>query len=370
MESFLDQVFLGNTVRAWGIAIGIFILGFIIAKIVKVVIVKRIHAYTDRSKSTFDDLIVLIIEKALLPLAYIYSFYAGLRYLTMPPRATRIIHVAILAITIFFIIRAISAVLSYFFMRFAKARTGSDNGARQAKGILAIVQLILWLLGIVFLIDNLGYDITTIVAGLGIGGIAIALAAQTVLGDLFSYLVIFFDKPFEIGDFITVDDKMGTIEYVGIKSTKMRALSGEQIILSNTDLTNSRIQNYKRMYTRRVVFTFRVSYETSAEKLKVIPQIVSEIIRKEEKAVLDRVHFVKFNDSSLDFEAVYIVQSADFNLHMDIQQRINLAIFEAFLEQDIRFAYNTQRLLIDGGETEDASESRSQVFRGRNASQD
>jgi small-conductance mechanosensitive channel len=349
MNSFLDYIFFGNTVRNWGIALGILVIGFILAKLIRIIVVSRIRKLSEKSKTTFDDLIVVIIDKALLPLAFVYSFYAGFRYLTMPPRVTRIIHVAILAVTIFFIVRAISAVISYFFLRYSKARTGSDSHAPQAKGILAIVQMILWLLAVVFLIDNLGYDITTIVAGLGIGGIAIALAAQTILGDLFSYLVIFFDKPFEIGDFIIVGDKMGTVEYVGIKSTKIRALSGEQLILSNTDLTNSRIQNYKRMQVRRIVFSFGVEYDTKPEKLKSIPEIVKRIIQGEEKAQIDRVHFANFGDSSLNFEAVYNVLSADYNLYMDIQQRINLAIFQSFRDEDIRFAYPTQRLLFDDG---------------------
>jgi len=368
MNSFLDNIFFGNTVRNWGIALGILVIGLVLAKLIKVIVVSRIRKFSERSKSTFDDLIVVVIDKALLPLAFVYSFYAGFRYLTMPPRVTRIIHVAILVITIFFIVRAISAVISYFFFRFAKARTGSDSHARQAKGILAIIQLILWLLGIVFLIDNLGYDITTIVAGLGIGGIAIALAAQAVLGDLFSYLVIFFDKPFEIGDFITVGDKMGTVEYVGIKSTKIRALSGEQIILSNTDLTNSRIQNFKRMQIRRVVFTFRVDYDTQSEKLKAIPEMVKEFIQREDKTQFDRVHFANFGDSSLNFEAVYSVLTADFNLYMDIQQRINFAIFEAFRDQDIRFAYPTQKLLIDNGNASSDDNQQSDVFTNTRAS--
>jgi small-conductance mechanosensitive channel len=349
MNSFLDTLVFGNTVRDWAIALGISVGLFLIAKIIQRIIVSRMKKYSDTSKSKFDDLIVSIIEKAIMPLAFIYSFYAGYRYLNVHPTVTKVIHVAILVVTIFFIIRGISAFISYLFLRFAKARSGDDSQVRQAKGILALVQIILWILGVIFLIDNLGYDITTIVAGLGIGGIAIALAAQTILGDLFSYLVIFFDKPFEIGDFIIVDDKMGSVEYVGIKSTKIRALSGEQLILSNTDLTNSRIQNYKRMEKRRVEFSFGVEYETSPSKLKEIPKKVREIIEMEKLTQFDRAHFANYGDFSLNYAVVYNVLSADFNVYMDIQERINLGIFEYFQKSEISFAYPTQKLLFNAG---------------------
>jgi len=350
MDSFLNNVIFGNTVESWLVALGITLGLFLVAKVIQKIVVFRLKKLTEKTKSTFDDVIITVIDKSLIPLAFIFSFYAGYRYLVVSPQVTRIIHVAILAVVIFFIIRAISIFLNFFVMRFAKARAGDELHARQAKGILAIVQIILWLLGIIFLIDNLGYDITTIVAGLGIGGIAIALAAQTILGDLFNYLVIFFDKPFEIGDFIIVDDKMGSVEYVGIKSTKIRALSGEQIIMSNTDLTSSRIQNYKRMQKRRIEFVFKVAYENTPEKLKTIPATVRKIIESEKLTQFDRAHFGSFGDFSLDFVVVYNILSADFNVYMDIQERINLAIFESFRHDEIRFAYPTQRLYVDNGE--------------------
>jgi small-conductance mechanosensitive channel len=165
----------------------------------------------------------------------------------------------LLAVT-FFVLRIVTSFIGYSFKRALARKEKNELREKQAKGILLIVQIIIWVIGLLFLIDNLGFDITTLVAGLGIGGIAIALAAQTVLGDLFSYLVIFFDKPFEIGDFIIVEDKMGTVEYIGIKTTRLRTLGGEQLVCSNTDLTNSRVHNYKRMQERRIVFAFGVVY--------------------------------------------------------------------------------------------------------------
>ncbi len=203
----------------------------------------------------------------------------------------------------------------------------------------------MWILALVFLVNNLGYNVTTIITGLGIGGIAVALAAQAVLGDFFSYFVIFFDRPFEIGDFIIVDDKIiGAIEYIGVKTTRIRAISGEQIVCSNKDLTDSRVHNYKKMMRRRVVFSIGVIYQTTAEQMKKIPGIIKSIIESTENATFDRSHFSAFGDFSMNFETVYFIESPDYNMYMDAQQSIYLEILQAFEKEKIEFAYPTQTL--------------------------
>ncbi len=196
------------------------------------------------------------------------------------------------------------------------------------------------------MLDNLGVKISAVVAGLGIGGIAVALAAQAFLGDLFSSFAIFFDKPFEVGDFIIVGDKLGVVEYIGIKTTRLRAIGGEQLIFANHDLTNSRIHNFKKMERRRVVFNLGVIYQTSAEQLRKIPLIVKDIITKQPDVAFDRGHFASFGDFSINFEFVYFVEGADYNKYMDIQQTINLSIYEAFENERIEFAYPTQTLFV------------------------
>ena len=194
--------------------------------------------------------------------------------------------------------------------------------------------------------DNLGFDISAVIAGLGIGGIAIALAAQAILGDLFSYFVIFFDRPFEVGDFIVVGDKVGTVEYTGIKTTRIRALSGEQMVFSNTDLTNSRIHNFKKMERRRVVFSLGVIYQTTADQLEEIPKIVRGIIEKQNDTTFDRGHFKSYGDFSLNFEFVYFVIGSDYVKYMDTQQAINMEIYRTFEQKGIEFAYPTQTLFV------------------------
>jgi small-conductance mechanosensitive channel len=185
------------------------------------------------------------------------------------------------------------------------------------------------------------------VAGLGIGGIAVALAAQAILGDLFSYFVIFFDRPFEIGDFIIIGDFMGSIEHIGIKTTRIRSLGGEQLVFSNTDLTNSRIRNYKRMEKRRVVFKLGIVYQTTTSQVKEVPGIIKTAIENVQDTVFDRAHFATYGDFSLDFEVVYYVLSGDYNKYMDIQQDINFEIKEEFEKRGIEFAYPTQTLFLE-----------------------
>jgi small-conductance mechanosensitive channel len=200
-------------------------------------------------------------------------------------------------------------------------------------------------------LDNIpGVEVDTLVASLGIGGVAAALAVQNILSDLFASLSIALDQPFEIGDFIVFGGDMGTIERIGIRSTRVRSLSGEQLVISNTDLLDSRIHNYKRMAERRVVFSFGVVYETPPELLARIPGIVEEIIAQQGQTRFDRAHLKEFGDFSLNFEAVYYVLAPEYGTYMDIQQAINLALHARFEREGIEFAYPTQLVYLDGGE--------------------
>lgn len=223
-------------------------------------------------------------------------------------------------------------------------------------GVIIVLKAIVWFMGAVLLLDNLGYNVATILAGMGIGGIAIALAAQNILGDLFSYFVIFFDKPFEIGDFVNAEGKSGTVEYIGIRTTRIRSISGEEVVLSNTKLTGNALHNYKRMQRRRIAFSTGVTYQTSADQLKKIPSIMEEAVRRQETLSFDRAHLASFGDFSINFETVYFVDSADYMVHMDAQQAVLQYIFEAFEKENIQFAYPTQTLFLENQTKEQAVE--------------
>ncbi|MCU0413892.1 MAG: mechanosensitive ion channel family protein [Ignavibacteriaceae bacterium] len=347
MEEFLNQTFWGNNIQAYIIAAGILIIGVILVKILQKIVLFRLKKWAEKTETTIDDLLIKTIEKSLIPLLYYGIFYSAITSLTLHNRVSRIIEVASLFIVTFFIVRFISSTIMFSITYFIKKQERGEEKARQLRGMTVLINIFVWVIGLVFLMDNLGFDISAVIAGLGIGGIAIALAAQTILGDLFSYFVIFFDRPFEVGDFITVQDKVGTVEYTGIKTTRVRALTGEQLVFSNTDLTNSRIHNFKKMQERRVVFKLGVVYQTTAAQLEEIPKLVRGIIESHNDVRFDRGHFATFSDFSLNFEFVYFVISSEYLIYMDTQQSINLQIYKEFEKRGIEFAYPTQTLYLN-----------------------
>lgn len=209
-----------------------------------------------------------------------------------------------------------------------------------------IVLLLLWSLIVLLALGNLGVDVTALVAGLGVGGIAVALAVQNVLGDLFASLAIVLDKPFELGDFIIVDDNVGSVEHIGLKTTRVRAISGEQLIFSNADLLGARVRNFGRMYERRIVFSVGVTYSTPRTELERIPPLLQAAIEAETSVRFDRSHLSAYGTYSIDFESVYFVTSPDYGVYMDAQQRILLRVHARFEEHGIEFAFPTQTLLL------------------------
>jgi small-conductance mechanosensitive channel len=352
MNNFWQQIYFCNSIQDWVIAVGWVIVGFFILRLVRKTVLIRLKKWAAKTETTIDDLLIAGIQRSVLPMLYILILYSALNFLTIPDKITHKITSVIWVAVMFFILRIITSSVKYFiFAALQEKKEGSEARQKQARGLVIILSVTIWVLGFIFLLDNLGYNIGTLIAGLGIGGIAIALAAQTILGDLFSYFVIFFDKPFEIGDFITIDDKTGTIEYIGLKTTRLRTLGGEQLICSNKDLTNSRVHNFGRMQKRRIVFKFGVIYQTSADQLKNISTIVKKIIEGQQEVNFDRGHFVGFGDSCLNFEFVYYVLSADYTIYMDKHQDILLSIFESFEKENIEFAYPTQTLFLQSEST-------------------
>ena len=346
-QGIMERVYFENSVADYLIVIGLFLAALIAIKIFKHYILKRLKKLAEKTTTTIDDFLIRIIQKQILPLANFGAFYLSVNILSLPPFAKKIIDVIGMAVLMVFTARLALSFMSYGFDLYFTKR-GKDIAAdRSLTGILAVLKVIVWALAIVMFLDNLGFKISAIIAGLGIGGIAIALAAQAILGDLFSYFSILFDRPFEVGDFIILDDYLGTIEHIGIKTTRIRSLGGEQVILSNTDLTSSRVRNYKRMDKRRVVFKLGVTYQTSLEQLKVIPGAIEKIIKGVKGTTFDRAHFSSYGDFNLEIEVVYYVMSRDYNIYMDTQQEINFAIKKEFEAREIEFAYPTQTVFLN-----------------------
>ncbi len=346
MQSFLNINFLGNTVQQYLTALVVFLIGIVIINIFKRIVLAKIKKWTEKTKTTIDDFLLTSVQKSVVPLLYYGVFYIAVTSLVLSSEVFNIFDKLSIILIMFFSLRIIVSASNYSFRLFLRKKGASEIRQKEIKGMTALLSFLIWVLGLVFLLDNLGIKVSAVIAGLGIGGIAIALAAQAVLADLFSYFVIFFDRPFEIGDFIVVGDKAGAIEYIGIKTTRIRALGGEELVFSNKELTNSIIHNYKKMERRRVVFHIGVIYQTTSEQLKVIPGLVKEIIESQTDVTFDRAHFYNYGNSSLDFEFVYYVIGADYTKYMDIQQAINLKIFEEFEKRGIEFAYPTQTLFL------------------------
>lgn len=347
MEEILATTYYGNTIKQYLIALAIIVGGILLVQIIRKRLLKQIKKWTEKTETKLDDYLIKGLEKFGLPVLNVLAIYIGLHYLTFSERVQTIISNTIGVVVTFYVIRMVSTFIRIMLESFIGKQEGGQEKLKQLNGIMLIINFVIWMLGLLFIFDNLGYNVTTIVAGLGIGGIAIALAAQNILGDLFNYFVIFLDRPFEVGDFINVDGKLGTVEYVGIKTTRVRSLTGEQLVFSNSDLTKSRIHNFKRMERRRVVFTLGVVYQTSAEQLAKIPALIEEIIRQEELTTFDRAHFARFGSYSLDFEVVYFLETADYLVYMNVQQQVNLKIFKAFADAGIQFAYPTQTVLVN-----------------------
>jgi small-conductance mechanosensitive channel len=309
-------------------------------------VVSRLEKLAEKTETKIDDYIIILYKKVFAPLLYIGALYVALKHLAIQEAPRMIIDKACIVILTFFAVKAVILLIDFGITETVTKNDGDEAKTKSIKGLLVIVKGLVWAIGIILLLDNMGYKVSTILAGLGIGGIAIALAAQALLGDFFSYVSIIFDKPFQIGDFIVVDDHSGTIEHIGIKTTRMRSVDGEQIIFSNSGLTGTHIKNFKRMVSRRVVLTLGVTYETPVEKMKKIPELIKQAIMSVKGVKFDRAHFNSFSASSQDFEVVYIVEGNDYNKYMDIKQDINFKIIDEFNKLGIEFAYPTQTLFV------------------------
>ncbi|NIN11522.1 MAG: mechanosensitive ion channel [Gemmatimonadales bacterium] len=344
---FLNTTFYGNSIRDWGIAALVGLVTLVALRFIIRVLVKQLAALSERTETGWDDLVSGILRKTKLVFIVVVAIFVASLVLTLPSEVGQLLtSVTVIALLAQGGIWA-TAAISFWLDRYRKRQAPEDRAAVTTVTAMGFVgKLVLWSVVLLLALENLGVDVTTLVAGLGVGGIAVALAVQNVLSDLFASLSIVLDKPFVIGDFLVIDSYLGTVEHIGIKTTRLRSLSGEELIFSNTDLLGSRIRNYGRMSERRVVFTVGVTYETPREKLEKIPQIIQQAVEAQDGTRFDRSHFMKFGDFSLDFETVYYVQVPDYKTYMDIQQAINLQLCARFEEDGIAFAYPTQTLYV------------------------
>ncbi len=348
MLEFVNFPIAGNALIDWITAILWVVLAVGFMKLLMPKVVSKIESWTTKTSSSWDDAAAQALGTTRWVLIALIALSPASNELVLKPVVERWINGIALAALLLQIGLWTGSFLDSWIRSVRKQGMAVDPSATSALSMLSfLARAVLWSVLLLLMLSNLGFDVNTLVAGFGIGGIAIGLAVQNILGDLFASLSIVLDKPFQVGDFIVVDDFSGTVENIGLKATRVRSLSGEQLVFSNADLTKSRLRNYKLMEERRIAFKFGVTYNTSPDQLQAIPAMLKEIIEGLPNVRFDRAHFSGFGDSSLDFDVVYWMLKPEYGMYMDTQQAINLAMLRGFGERGVDFAFPTRTVILE-----------------------
>ncbi len=339
----LDRVVFGNTLTAWLTAAGVAAAVWALLYAVKVIIGRRLKALAARTATDVDDVAAALIERTRFYFIFALAIRAGSVALTLSADATSAIRRLTAIAVLLQIARWGNTVIGFWIKRWSRTRGGSESATLNAISVMA--RGALWIIIVLLaLVNVLDYDVTALITGLGIGGVAIALAVQNILGDLFAALSIVLDKPFDVGDTIAVDAFVGRVERIGLKTTRVRAVGGEEVIFSNGDLLKSRVRNLTVIERRQVLFRLGITYDTPPAVVARVPVIIREIVEKEPKTQFDRAHFVRFAESALEIEVNYFVSDA-YVAMLDVQQAVNLEILRRFNAEGINFAFATQTVI-------------------------
>lgn len=345
---FLDFQILDVPLVDWLMVLAIGLGITIVLMILRRAIAGRFSRMAARTSNVIDDVIVVVLKSTKRFTFLAVGIWVAMLFRQFPVGISTILGRIVFLVLLFQIGVWGTNVIDWWINYYREKKIQEDPSSVttiSAIGLLARIGL--WSILLLAVLDNFGIDVTALVTGLGIGGIAVALAVQNILGDIFASLSIVLDKPFVVGDFLVIDDYKGSVEYIGLKTTRIRSLSGEQIIMSNSDLLKSRLRNYKRMYKRRIVFNIGVEYGTPPEKLKQVTAMIREGLEQYEEVTVDRVHFTSFGASSLVFEAVYFIDKPDYNLFMDIQEATNYELIQKLESAGIEIAFPTQKLFVE-----------------------
>ena len=345
MEDFLSKSFLANTALDWALALVVTVFVWIAVRILVRILLSRMRVLAAKTETDVDDLVTELLDKTKVFFVALVALYAGARSLEFSGGVdsvlTRIVIIGFLIQGAFWA----DGIVNYILGSWAQKKFKDDPTVATAMGsVRFLIRLGVWSTFVMLALDNLGIDIGPLVASLGIGGLALGLALQGTLSDLYASFSIIFDKPFAVGDFIQVGSLAGTVQHVGLKTTRVTALTGEQLIFSNSDLLGSRIQNLQRRDERRCSFILGVTYDTDPDQLERIPDFIKEIIENKDCTRFDRCFFMAFGDSALNFEVVYYMLDPDYLLYAATNHSINLDIFRKFNEEGVEFAYPTQTI--------------------------
>jgi small-conductance mechanosensitive channel len=334
----LSSEFLGNSLQNILLAILLFFIFKLFLKQIIIRLIQKLESITNKTKLRIDNYFIDVLAN-IHPRFYDFlSFYFAIKTLILSIHLERVLDGLLIGIVILQVINSLNNLSLYVLKKLFNLDNVSEEDKTVFDGFTLLIKIILWITGLLFLLANLGVNISSLAASLGIGGIAIALAVQNILGDLFSSFSIYFDKPFAVGDTIIVDKYTGVVKRIGLKSTRIQTLQGEELVIGNKELISSKIQNLKKMERRRVMFSIGLAYDISVEKLKTAKEIISKAVLDSEKVELERVNFFEFSNNGLILEIVYFHKNADTLEYMHERELINLKIKEGFDQENIHFA--------------------------------
>lgn len=345
----LNRHWYGATVTQWLLAVAVLGAAYVTLAILQRFVVRRLHALAARTATQIDDVAAEIVARTRRYFLFILALQAAVRFVAVPlaPGLSLALRLASIVVVLLQIGVWLNGLIGFGAEHYSRERAADDPGTRATINALGwVARFVVWSLLVLTALKTFGVDITALITGLGVGGIAVALAVQNILGDLFAALAIMLDKPFAVGDFITVDTMQGTVQHVGLKTTRIRSLSGEQIVIANGELLKSRIRNFKRMQERRATFNVDVAHDTPPDLLERIPAVVRDVVQRHAIARFDRCHLLAWMESSLRFECVFYVLDPDYVKYADIQHAINIELLRRFAEMKVELAFPTRTLHV------------------------
>jgi len=350
LRQLLAREFLGNPVGAWALAAALLLGVFFALVVARRLLVRRLERSAAQTETMVDDVVLDALRRTRKSFLFVLALAAASFALQIPGAQRTLIEKLAKLVFLLQLASWGSGAIAFWLLRVTRARAGTDRASVTTLNVVAVLlRIVLWTLLFLLALQSFGVDVTALITGLGIAGVAVALAVQNVLGDVLASLSIALDKPFVIGDAITVDTFQGTVEHIGLKTTRIRSITGEQIVVSNAELLKARIRNYQGQTERRALFTLLFPLETPPEAMARVPEIVKETILANAPVRFDRAHFSAITDQALAVEAVYFVLDANYVTYMDIQQRINLSLLERLAAEGIRLAVPTRSVVVKGG---------------------
>ncbi len=336
-----QEILWGNSPKDYFIALAVILVAAVVFRVLMSFAKKWSDRISEQSDTKIGRSIMNIIRSAILPFLYIVVISLAIQLLHLDDTFQKILKVAMVFITVFFVTRILILILQTF-IDYYFIRKGRSEESKELNGVFLIIQIFLWIIGLVILLGNLGYDIRTVLAGMGVGGIAIALGAQNIITDVIAYISILFDNPFSVGDYLKIGDDAGNVKYIGIKTTRIQSDTGEELIFSNRLLLDKTIRNYAGLTERRMAFEFYVQPDTPVEKLEIIPENVKKVILTQPKVRIERIHLMDIKDFGFRFQVVYYSLERGYNICLDKQQNIHLGIYHKLNEMDVKFAFSGQ----------------------------